>query len=300
MAFAGMQGNENLIERLKRMIRSGRIFHGCIFEGKAEETGRLADSFVKAALCLKQDGDACGSWVSCRKFDSGNSEDVFSIGSEGTVRDKDVEALISAAMKKSYTGRPVFLMVRGAERMTLRAQNRLLKTLEEPPSGVKILLLTENAELLAQTVRSRCVLFRLRSEPGECAGGEGDSLSEEDRARAVGFARNILYGKPFYALSSDIAYFGASREMAERWTAEAELFFRDVLVSFFDGDGKLLIHNEERDIIRRCAEDFTPEQLAEAAACAENARRDLSFNVSAGRALKYMIFDIQEKLKGGF
>ena len=88
------------------------------------------------------------------KFDSGNSEDVIAVGAEGSVKDKDIELLISAAMKKSYTGRPVFLVVRGAGRMTARAQNRLLKTLEEPPSGVKILLLTENAELLTETVRS--------------------------------------------------------------------------------------------------------------------------------------------------
>ena len=129
MSFSDWQGNEHLIARLKQMIRSGRIFHGCLFEGSPQQTERLADDFVRAALCERQDGDACGVCTFCRKFDSGNSEDVIVVGAEGSVKDKDIELLISAAMKKSYTGRPVFLVVRGAGRMTARAQNRLLLSL---------------------------------------------------------------------------------------------------------------------------------------------------------------------------
>ena len=293
MSFADLQGNENLIVRLTKMIRSGRIFHGCLFEGKTEDTETLAKAFVKAALCERQDGDACGICTSCRKFEAGNSEDVSFIGGEGSVRDRDIEALISAAMKKSYTGRPVFMIVRSAEHMTLRAQNRLLKTLEEPPSGVKILLLTENAELLAPTIRSRCILFRLASS------SEGETLfSAEEREKALRFACDILEGKPFYALSGQIAGFASSRETAEQWVSCAETFFRDVLVSFYDHSGRLLIHREEIPLIRRCAASFSAEQMAEAAVCAEKALRDLAFNVSPGRAIKYMIFDLQEKLRG--
>ena len=196
-------------------------------------------------------------------------------------------------MKKSYTGRPVFMIVRSAEHMTLRAQNRLLKTLEEPPSGVKILLLTENAELLAPTIRSRCILFRLASS------SEGETLfSAEEREKALRFACDILEGKPFYAFSGQIAGFASSRETAEQWISCAETFFRDVLVSFYDHSGRLLIHREEIPLIRRCAASFSAEQMAEAAVCAEKALRDLAFNVSPGRAIKYMIFDLQEKLRG--
>ena len=309
MSFSDWRGNENLIARLKQMIRSGRIFHGCLFEGRTQQTQRLADDFIRAALCEKQDGDACGTCVYCRKFDSGNSEDVFIVGSEGSVKDKDIELLISAAMKKSYTGRPVFLVIRNAGRMTARAQNRLLKTLEEPPSGVKILLLTENAELLAETVRSRCILFRLESAgtPAECrdAGAEEDAeeeqetaaFSAEDRERALELAHRIIYGRPFYTLSSEIAHFSSSGEMAKRFAETAELFYRDILVSCYDKEGILLINREKTDVTRRCARDFPPEQMTEAALCAERALQDLSRNVSPDHALKYMVFDIQRKME---
>ncbi len=309
MSFSDWQGNEHLIARLKQMIRSGRIFHGCLFEGSPQQTERLADDFVRAALCERQDGDACGVCTFCRKFDSGNSEDVIAVGAEGSVKDKDIELLISAAMKKSYTGRPVFLVVRGAGRMTARAQNRLLKTLEEPPSGVKILLLTENAELLTETVRSRCISFRLK-DGGVSAGGRDPApettpgedsgkaeLSREEKKRAAELARDIIYGKPFYAVNSEIGYFASSREKAEQFAEAAELFYRDIFVSHYDREGRLLINAEQRDIIRGCARDFTAEQMTSAASCAETAQRDLSYHVSPAHALKYMAFDIQKKIK---
>lgn len=293
MSFSDWHENENLIQRLKQMIRSGHLFHGCLFEGSPQDTERLADDFVKAALCQRGDGDSCGTCIACRKFEAGNSEDVTVIGTEGTVKDKDIELLISAAMKKSYTGRPMFMIIRNAERMTLRAQNRLLKTLEEPPSGVKIILLAENAELLAQTVRSRCMSFRLES------GGQKTeaSFSEEDRRRSVGFAVHILYGKPFYSMNEDISYFTASREAAKQFAETAEIFFRDVFISFYDKNDRLIINKEEKKIIEKCAGSFTAEQMIDAADCAEAALRDLSFGVSPGHALKYMIFDIQGKIK---
>ena len=208
-------------------------------------------------------------------------------------------------MKKSYTGRPVFLVVRGAGRMTARAQNRLLKTLEEPPSGVKILLLTENAELLTETVRSRCISFRLKDggvsagrrdpTPGEDSGKA--ELSREEKKRAAELARDIIYGKPFYAVNSEIGYFASSREKAEQFAEAAELFYRDIFVSHYDREGRLLINAEQRDIIRGCAGDFTAEQMTSAASCAETAQRDLSYHVSPAHALKYMAFDIQKKIK---
>ena len=46
--------------------------------------------------------------------------------------------------------------------MTVQAQNALLKTLEEPPEYAIIFLLTENADNLLATIRSRCVMLKLR------------------------------------------------------------------------------------------------------------------------------------------
>jgi len=47
-----------------------------------------------------------------------------------------------------------------AERMSVNAANSLLKTLEEPPGNAIIILLSENADMLLPTIRSRCQLIR--------------------------------------------------------------------------------------------------------------------------------------------
>ena len=47
--------------------------------------------------------------------------------------------------------------------MSVQAQNALLKTIEEPPEYAVLILLTENAETLLPTIRSRCVMLKLRN-----------------------------------------------------------------------------------------------------------------------------------------
>ena len=54
-------------------------------------------------------------------------------------------------------------IIADADMMSVQAQNALLKTIEEPPEYAVIMLLTENAEVLLPTIRSRCVMLKLRN-----------------------------------------------------------------------------------------------------------------------------------------
>ena len=54
-------------------------------------------------------------------------------------------------------------IIADADLMSVQAQNALLKTIEEPPAYAVIMLLTENAEVLLPTIRSRCVMMKLRN-----------------------------------------------------------------------------------------------------------------------------------------
>ena len=108
MSFSDWQGNEHLIARLKQMIRSGRIFTDvCLRAVRSRQSGW--QTILSGRRSAKGRTATPAAYVlSAEKFDSGNSEDVIAVGAEGSVKDKDIELLISAAMKKSYTGRPVF------------------------------------------------------------------------------------------------------------------------------------------------------------------------------------------------
>ena len=66
-------------------------------------------------------------------------------------------------MIKPYSSKYKIYIIADADLMTVQAQNALLKTLEEPPQYAVIMLLTENAEVLLPTIRSRCVMMKLRN-----------------------------------------------------------------------------------------------------------------------------------------
>ena len=288
-----LKGNEKLIERLRLAIQSGRLFHGYIIEGKESETQKLAEAFISAALCERHDGDACGTCASCRKIADGNSEDIIRIGRPGeSVKDRAVEGMISRAMQRSYTGHRLFMLVSNADSMTLRAQNRLLKTLEEPPEGVTIILTVENAESLVQTIRSRCQLLKMFSDGLE----RSPEADEKFRRDALATAAAVIMGTPAYSIWNDIGRFTASREAASGFLSIAETLYRDALISGYDQGGRLRLNTDSGELIEKCKRRCTAEQLAYAIESAETAVKDLARNVSAGHAVKYMIFDIQEKI----
>jgi DNA polymerase-3 subunit delta' len=64
---------------------------------------------------------------------------------------------------KPYSSPYKIYIIPEADLMTVQAQNALLKTLEEPPEYAVIFLLTENADSLLSTIRSRCVMLKLRN-----------------------------------------------------------------------------------------------------------------------------------------
>ena len=73
------------------------------------------------------------------------------------------EQLNGDIMIKPYSSKFKIYIIPEADLMTVQAQNALLKTLEEPPEYAVIFLLTENADSLLATIRSRCVMLKLRN-----------------------------------------------------------------------------------------------------------------------------------------
>jgi DNA polymerase III subunit delta' len=297
------KGNEDLIRRIRSAIRSRKLFHGYIIEGKKTETKLLAEAIAAAALCEKHDGDACGRCTSCLKLKSGNSEDVIHVGSEDeTVKVEDIQGLIERLSQKSYTGNRLFVIIDNGDRIRIEAQNKLLKTLEEPPTGVTIIIRAEKSESLVQTIRSRCQLLRMFSDGMQHPGGLKSTKSQEAfQQTAVDTALDIILGKPVYNIWKKIEKFTSDRDKAARFVSISESFYRDLLVSSYEPAGSaqsLILNKENSMLIEENKERFTAEQLFTAIQAAERASKDIAQNVSHKRAVKYMIFDIQEKLNG--
>lgn len=72
------------------------------------------------------------------------------------------EQINDTIMIRPYSSYYKIYIVDEAEKMTVQAQNALLKTIEEPPSYAVIILITTNQEAFLPTILSRCVQMKLK------------------------------------------------------------------------------------------------------------------------------------------
>lgn len=156
-------GNKQVNERVRQMVSSRHIPHAIIIEGAGGTGKKTVANYITKAVVCSGENIPCNSCKACHLVDGGGHPDVLTISPENgrtikvdAVRNLREEAYLTPLMAE---GR-VFIFIK-AETMNANAQNALLKVLEEPPSGVVFILLTENSSLLLETVRSRCILLSL-------------------------------------------------------------------------------------------------------------------------------------------
>ena len=115
--------------------------------------------------------------------------------SENTFKIANVRELISEVNKKPYEGDKKVIILYDGQKMTTEAQNALLKTIEEPPSGVYIIILTTSLELLLDTIKSRCQISKLSPLSGddilEFINRDYKHIDEEGKASLIAFSQGI-------------------------------------------------------------------------------------------------------------
>lgn len=164
MPFSEIIGHDRNIEIFRRSLRSGKTSHAYIFEGPPGCGRRkTALALIQALYCENVSDDACGVCASCRKVAGGSHADIHFLEPLPDKRDITIAQLRD--LQRDLTLRPYeaprkACIMEPADRMNVNSANSFLKTLEEPPGNAIIILLTENADMLLATIRSRCQLIR--------------------------------------------------------------------------------------------------------------------------------------------
>ena len=73
----------------------------------------------------------------------------------------EVRKMLEEVSKKAYEGKNKVIILSKGDTLTIQAQNALLKTIEEPPIGVYIILLVESLDNLLDTIKSRSQVIQL-------------------------------------------------------------------------------------------------------------------------------------------
>ncbi len=268
MNLLEFKGNEKLIQRLTATVQNNTLSHAYIFEGEAAlDKTAFAKAFVKAVLCGEKPGIGCECCSTCRKIEHDNYEDLFYVEADGaSIKDEAIEKLQERLKIKPYGERNIAI-ISNADTMTLRAQNRLLKTLEEPAPGTILILLSENIENLTNTILSRCVKFRLNYYGRESYEGMLDKAGE--------IADMLMRGAPFYKRKEAIADIAKDSEKTMAFLDALERVYRDFLI----------IPSEEGRLYKKS-------QIYRNVSLIEETRRQLLRGVSKSYALKDLMIKI--------
>lgn len=249
---------------LLTMASQGRVFHAYIITGdRKENLEKFAEDFISAVLC---ENGGCGTCRICKKIAARNHSDVLWIKPEDGHQflNEQVEESQRFLMRKPIEGDRKICVMSDADMMTDSAQNRLLKTLEEPPEGAILLLLADNTEKFKQTVISRCVLHRMAA-PDNVPGEKASKLAEE-------LEEMINRGEMFYKLKAFAGKVGEDKELTIEVLDALERMYRDMLIA---GDRK-----------------YSPDTIFENVEIIEEAKQRINRNIKGATALKYVILKI--------
>jgi DNA polymerase III subunit delta' len=337
-------GQEGAVNVFSRAVASGRVAHAYLFAGPAHAGKTLtALQFAQALNCTGEE-PPCGRCRACDRIASMLHPDVEIVSVGGPckppsgethdhssdnsrdIRICQIRRLAEVVSRAPYEGRWRVIIVEPAEKMNEPTANALLKTLEEPPAQVVIILITDSEESLLDTVRSRArrVAFgglsqhaieralrdRWNLEPGRAAqlarlsGGRlgwavialNDEQMLEEQATALNSAQEM-------ASAPLAARFALAGELGGSYTRDRarvhglllawQDWWRDLLLIAAGREGQA-VHRDRLDTLRPLAAQCEVRDAVRALRAIGEARQHLEENVSPVLALEAMMLQLPE------
>jgi DNA polymerase-3 subunit delta' len=269
----------------------------------------------------------CGACRRCRLIAADAHPEVRVVGVQPPhrlIRVADVESIqADAALRAADVYRKVYVLEQ-AELLHPDAANRLLKTIEEPPPSVVLILTTVDPEATLETIVSRCQHLRLRPLPRgrlarhlvDMAGLSSGSaellaaLSEGCVGRALGLANDVgalerrsrLLNELAELLDADrVTRLQYARTLGDRWTRDPDgvrevlgiwlRWWRDVLL-IQGGLDERIVNLDRRPALERLARELSAGEAGTAVSSVRDVLQMLDQNVNARLALDVATLDL--------
>ena len=325
--FKNVIGQEQIVSHLQNAISSSKVAHAYIIHGERSSGKEFISKIFAKALQCEGDGEKpCGECRSCKQADNGNHPDIILVQHEkpNTIGVEDIRQKINSDIAiKPYSGSHKVYIVNECEKMTVQAQNALLKTLEEPPAYAVILLLTTSLDALLPTILSRCVALHMRPvedrkieeylmkqlyvpdyKASVCAAfargnmGKAKALAEnEDFEHIKDEAVSLLKYIHDMELSEIVAAIKKINDFkldVNSYLDIISVWYRDILLFKATKDVNGLIFKEEIQYIRKIAGKSSYEGIENIIEALDKAQTRLSANVNFDLTMELLFLSVKE------
>lgn len=325
--FKDIVGHEQIIWHLKNAVSTGKISHAYMFNGE-QGSGKklLANLFAMTLQCEEGGTEPCMKCRSCRQALTGNHPDIIRVSHEkpNTIGVEDIRGQVNGDIQiRPYNGKYKIYIISDADRMTVQAQNAILKTIEEPPGYAVLMLLANNADMMLPTILSRCVRLNLKAVK------DGDikeylmknlqipdyqaeisaAFAQGNVGKAVKLASSDKFNEmkqdvlellrymdrmELYEIMDAVKRINAYREDMDDFLDLLTVWFRDVLLFKATLDAGSLIFKDELPAIQKRARTSSYEGLEEIIRAIDRAKVRLKANVNFDLVLELLLLTIKE------
>lgn len=236
----------------------------------------------------------------------------------------DVRNIIEEVSKKPFEGEKKVIIIHEGNKLTIQAQNALLKTIEEPPIGVYIIILCESLELILDTIKSRCEIYKLtpltKDELYEYIRVKGFNFNDNEIESAIAFSEGIPGRIDRYFNDNDLKELRSKIIQLIKKLSKNDLqivleeeeslitlkdnkeevlnilsgFIRDILIYKEVENNSFIINGDKIQEINELTKEMSFKKLNNMIKTIEEARRNIKSNVNWAMALRVMLMGFME------
>ena len=304
-------GHSSLIENFKNRCSNGNLSHAQLISGE-DGIGKSILAEILGKLILN--GDLNREYVDIINYKP--SKASFGVD--------DVREIIDEVNKKPFEGDKKVISIHQGNKLTIQAQNALLKTIEEPPTEVYIIILCESLELILDTIKSRCEIYKLtpltKDELYKYIAIKGYDYSEEEKSSAIAFSEGIpgridryfsdtelqelrdkivdlllqLTNNEIEAILEKEEQLVSYKQNKEEVINVLSSFIRDILVNKEVYNENLIINRDKIKEIERLTNEMSFKKLNKMLLGLQEARKNIKNNVSWAMTVRIMLMDFME------
>ena len=311
MYFEKIRGQRFAKKYLSNSIKSNMISHAYMFEGPSG-VGKNTMARELAATLLDMEN----------LF---NSPDYIEITPDGnSIKIAQIRKLQSDILVKPYKSYKIYV-IDEAQKMTVEAQNALLKTLEEPPKYAIIILITNNKESLLDTIKSRCEIIKFTPIPlVEVADYLTQIGVDKNRASLLAnFSRGSMQkaielseSEDFHIMRDEVQKYveifltgsmldimdiqSSIEKYKDNITNVLDLlvnYFRDIMMVKGNVDSSMIINLDRLVFIKNMSTKITYSQLSKIIDIIEETKNKLRSNCNFNISIQVMTLNIYEVIK---